>query len=1263
MKNKQVTAILLSAVLALSSFMPMSSMDAFAAENPAAESTEAAAETEFEAESPDETESQEGTDTDMEDPEGQESGDRSDMEVPDEDPSEDPEEDLTEDPEERSDEESDVTEAATDDEAASEDKTEEETEEVPEAEDASNATTDDETASEAVVEETPEQAEKKEAALAEGVVASGVCGELATWTVTGTDTDLTLTISGSGDMTDYETDGAPWDDYSVYMMGHITTVVVEDGITSVGSHAFDSMIFLTSVSLGKDVSSIGEYAFESSRSLQYITFPDSLRIIGKYAFFECFNLQRISLPDGVERIGSSAFEQCRSLQNITLPDSVTSIGSSAFEKCSSLQSIAIPDRVICIEKATFYKCSSLQNITIPDSVTSIGEWAFADCKGLQSITLPDSVTSIGRVAFNFCTGLQSITIPYGVTSIEYRAFGSCTGLQSITIPYGVTSIDNDAFIDCESLQNITIPDSVTRIKQGAFSGCKGLQSIAIPDHVKIIEKEAFSGCFGLQKISFPKHLWSIGADAFNHCETLKDIYFDGTKAEWDAILGSSFYLDMENVVLHTTDGGSGAEKITLNKTSATLLKKESMQLKATVTPADASDGKVTWKTSNSKILTVSSTGLVKAVATGTATVTAYTGGNKLKATCSIKVVNPYIIKFDKNAKVAELSTKPWEIKPGNALNKTLPTPEYSGYYFLGWYTAKTGGTKVTAKTKPSKSMTLFAHWVKVQSLAKATVTVASCTYNTKAQKPKVTVKLGSKTLKEGTDYTLTYANNKIASRKAVVTVKGKNAYKASVKKLFTISQRDISKSPVSIKLKKTKFGYTGKAIKPGYTAAITVDGKAVNLVNGTDFKVAYKNNVRIGTASIVFTGKGNYKGTKTLKFYILKKATVTLDLNKGTGSRVTPVLPKGSQNTVEILAGEKIGKIPTPTRKGYTFVGWYTTPKATGGNLIVSGRTIFAASETKNQKIYARWKRNTYKITFKYDNYGLLGPVCPFTLPQEMTYNVEKAVTLPILTSEYAKFNGWKHEPTAVTTDKLIKKIGEKPTSGDLVLYLDYTNYEYSIEFSGSDGGSVSNGVKQCLTWFSKDTLPKVSCTPPAGKKFDKWYCTENGQYYPDGAEFDRLTTENGKVFHFVAVWKDALGESVVEYAKTWLGKIPYGSSSGTYCDVSSLTRTDCSGFVCGVYYHFNINLWNFKGEIRNSPLVTSIGTTDYNQAKPGDIIWWESNNPDKTNGHVAIYAGGGYMVDETTDSYGGVSGNVLFRPVSEVANNRPIKGIFRVKE
>ena len=1253
MKNKQVTAILLSAVLALSSFMPMSSMSAFAAENPAAESTEAAAEAEFEAESPDETE------TVPENPAGQESGEQSeqsDMEASEDDPSEDPEEDLTEDPGEGSDEESDVTEVATDDEAADE----EETEEVSEAEDTSDAITDGETVREAVIEETIEQVEKKQAALAEGVVASGTCGKNATWTLTGTEDAYTLTISGTGD-TDISIVSSQWDEY----YQNIETVIIEDGINKIGKELFEGFSSLQNISVPNSLTNIDFRAFAGCKSLKNIDIPNSVTSIGSTAFKMCSSLQSIIIPDGVTRIETFTFNGCESLQNISIPNSVTYIGQNAFEGCSSLQNISIPNSVtyigtnvflgcsslqdiiipdgvetikyctfkecssiqsitlpnslIGIEFSAFENCNSLQNITIPGSVTNIDTRAFKNCESLQNIVIPNSVTSIGIGAFERCKSLQSVVLPDSISCIEKESFLKCTKLQNITIPDSVTSIDVDAFGECESLQNINIPDSVTIIGYGAFYGCTKIQSITIPDGVGAIGSRTFQGCVNLKSISIPKSVTSIGNRVFEFCYRIKDIYYDGTKAEWDKIDGSTFYLDINGLLLHTSDGVFGAisaEDITLNKTSATLVKGKTLQLKATVTPADATDGKVTWKSGNTNVATVTSTGSIKAVSAGATTITAVTEGG-LKASCTIKVVNPYTIKFDKNVekKVAAkvtLTTTSKKVNPGSTLS-TLPTPKYTGYYFLGWYTAKTGGTKVTAKTKPSKSMTLYAHWVKVQSLAKATVTVAACTYNTKAQKPKVTVKLGSKTLKEGTDYTLTYANNKIASKKAVVTVKGKNAYKASVKKTFTINQRDISKSPVSIKLKKTKFGYTGKAIKPGYTAAITVDGKAVNLVNGTDFKVAYKNNVRIGTASIVFTGKGNYKGTKTLKFYILKKATVTLDLNKGTGSRVTPVLPKGSQNTVEILAGEKIGKIPTPTRKGYTFVGWYTTPKATGGNLIVSGRTIFAASETKNQKIYARWKRNTYKITFKYDKNGL-GLTCPFTLPQEMTYNVEKAVTLPVLTSEYAKFNGWKNVPTAVTTDKLIKKIGEKPTSGDLVLYLDYTNYAYSIEFSGGDGGSVSNGVKHCFTWFSKDTLPLVSCTPPAGKKFDKWYCTENGQYYQDGAEFDRLTTQDGTVFHFVAVWKDKKKYDVN-------GAVNYAVSKAheLYND-----RVLCAGFVSRCI----INGGKFEGFVIKEGVgdladeLTRNGFVRYNIINNGTSIYTKESeaNSKISIGDVIIY-------------------------------------------
>ena len=973
------------------------------------------------------------------------------------------------------------------------------------------------------------------------------------------------------------------------------------------------------------------------------------------------------IENGVKNIGNDAFALCNDLTSISIPDSVTSIGNKAFHICSNLTSINIPDSVTSIGDTAFCWCSSLTSISIPDSVTSIGYNAFAQCKDLTSISIPDSVTRIGYAAFDGCSSLTSITIPDKVTDIEEDTFSGCCSLENITIPDRVTYIGGYAFFECSSLKSITIPDRVTYVGRRAFADCSSLESITLPDGVTLIEEGTFKNCDNLKSIKIPNGVKKIGEDAFYRCSSLTDIYYAGTKAEWDAIEGSEFIDDMD-CVLHTkveVYDDVHAEKITLNKTSATIVKGKTLQLKAAVTPADATDGKVTWKSGNTKVATVNSAGKVTAVSAGTATITAVTGNGSIKADCTVKVVNPYTVKFDKNvdkinAKKVTLSPSSKSVNPGSTMG-TPPTPEYSGYYFLGWYTSRTTGTKVTASTKPSKSMTVYAHWVKRQSLKKAAVTVASCTYNTKAQKPKVTVKLGSKTLKEGTDYTLTYASNKNASKKASVTVKGKKAYNGSVKKTFTINQRDISKSPVSITLKKNKFGYTGKTIKPGYTVAITVGGKAVNLANGTDFTVAYKNNVKIGTASIVFKGKGNYKGTKTLKFYILKKATVTLNLNKGSNSRVTPVLPKGSKNTVEILAGEKIGKIPTPTRKGYTFVGWFTTPKATGGTQIKPEKTRFDAGETKNQTIYARWKKNVYKITFKYDGNGL-GLYCPFSTPKERTYTVEDTVTLPVLTSEYARFNGWKNTPGPVNSDKLIKKIGEKATTGNQVLYLDYTLYKYSIEFSGSDGGTVSNGSKQYETMLETHALPKAEFLPPAGKTFDKWYCTEDGKYYEDGATINRLTTQDGKVFHFVAVWKDEKGMQVVNYAREWVGKIPYNRpGSGSYCVVSELTSTDCSGFVCGVYLYFGVNLWPKKGEIRKSPLVTNIGTTDYNQAKPGDIIWWEETKTGLGDGHVAIYAGDGYMIEETSGGHDGVYGNVMVSLVSRLANNRPVSGIFRV--
>ena len=224
-------------------------------------------------------------------------------------------------------------------------------------------------------------------------------------------------------------------------------------------------------SIRKGTKVICDRAFADCKSLRSIVIPDGITSIGYGAFSGCESLRSLVIPDSVSSIGDCAFEGCKSLCSLVIPDSVTSIGEGAFYDCKSLISIVIPDSVTSIGRGAFSGCTSLTNIAIPDGVTSIGDCAFCGCESLSNIVIPDSVTSIEDSAFNGCESLNSVVIPDGVTSIGESAFLGCGSLTNIAILDGVTSIGDCAFLGCRSLTNIAIPDSVTSIGYCAFDGC------------------------------------------------------------------------------------------------------------------------------------------------------------------------------------------------------------------------------------------------------------------------------------------------------------------------------------------------------------------------------------------------------------------------------------------------------------------------------------------------------------------------------------------------------------------------------------------------------------------------------------------------------------------------------------------------------------------------------------------------------------------------------------------------------------------------
>lgn len=227
--------------------------------------------------------------------------------------------------------------------------------------------------------------DKAEAAY---IINSGSCGTGVTYTL---DIEGVLTISGNGAMKNYyytSSLNAPWHSYG----SQIKTVVISNGVTSIGEYAF-YLCSLTSISIPESVTSIGNYAFHRS------------------------GLASISIPDGVEKVGSSAFQGCFNLSNVSIGRGVTEIESSLFSGCSSLTSVTIPDGVTSIGWYAFYDCSSLTSVTIPDNVTSIGRYAFSGCSGLTSAMIPDSLTSIGDYAFSGCDSLSLIV--YGGSEEEW----------------------------------------------------------------------------------------------------------------------------------------------------------------------------------------------------------------------------------------------------------------------------------------------------------------------------------------------------------------------------------------------------------------------------------------------------------------------------------------------------------------------------------------------------------------------------------------------------------------------------------------------------------------------------------------------------------------------------------------------------------------------------------------------------------------------------------------------------------------------------
>ncbi len=491
-------------------------------------------------------------------------------------------------------------------------------------------------------------------------------------------------------------------EYAFLGCSGLTSVTIPNSVTSIGQGAFFACSGLTSVTIPNSVTSIGDVAFCHCNHLTdfYSNFdnPSNVTLGGDVFVGVSTSTCVLHVPYGSSDLYRSA-DQWKAFTNIVeiTPSEQIDFADTAVEAicltnwdtngdgCLTVaEAAAVTDLGKVFKSNT--SITSFDELQYFIGLTEIGDQAFSNCSNLTSIIVPDNVITIGYAAFEFCSSLTSLILGKSVQTISPLGgcMYGCRSLQSIVIPASVTTINGYVFNECDNLMSIVVEhgntvydsrDNCNAIIETAtntlIAGCNGS---TIPSSVTRIGEGAFQLRINLQEISFPSSVNQIDYAAFNSDFRLDNIYCYVDNPN-EIVLGESVFSDILDIrrykgiyylpILHVPYGSGDlyraaeqwnqfdivemepptvqATSLTLNETVAEVTAGETLQLTATVLPENATDRTVTWTSSDPAVATVDATGLVTAVAAGTATITATTNdGGAFTATCAV-TVNPAAI--------------------------------------------------------------------------------------------------------------------------------------------------------------------------------------------------------------------------------------------------------------------------------------------------------------------------------------------------------------------------------------------------------------------------------------------------------------------------------------------------------------------------------------------------------------------------------------------------------------------------------------------
>lgn len=338
-----------------------------------------------------------------------------------------------------------------------------------------------------------------------------------------------LTISGTGPMPGFSysyvsfigySTSAPWFEYR----SRITSVVIEDGVTSIGTAAFASCTALTSVSIPATVTSIGRAAFGNCTRLGVLSYG------GPRAQWSAVTI----------------LEQNEPLDTVTI---LYNNGPTRGGKCGDDLTWTLDDEGVL-------------TISGRGEMDDQAYLSWSKYRGeITEVVIRYGVTTISDHAFDLCTELGKVSIPRSVTHIGERAF-AVTDLTQVVIPNSVLSIGKSAFA-VTLIETVTVPGSVATLQESTFASCWHLTDVVIEEGVTTIETEALSNCIRLNSVTIPSSVRSIQKDAFKLTRNVKDIYYDGPLTRWERISIADGNEILSSAGLHTQEPSSATIAVTI----------------------------------------------------------------------------------------------------------------------------------------------------------------------------------------------------------------------------------------------------------------------------------------------------------------------------------------------------------------------------------------------------------------------------------------------------------------------------------------------------------------------------------------------------------------------------------------------------------------------------------------------------------------------------------------------------------------------------